>query len=461
MCKSDFKDLTLDGCYYAPINVAVKALLSKRSVSTCSFEWTMMESCIRWDRWTSPHFKRSSELKSIKITSNEEVRQHYKEANRYLIRYSFPATLQNNVPNVYTAYISDDHLMSLEYFKLSIPASSHTGLQRYPHCGVFGRLPRLVYLYLDVFNTVNPLFCARVASDYSPELRNIIISPLAEIPKDVRYDYSMSRKAPKSSSSVSSSRSSTYSIEDDDNYKSNGLQCFVWTMGNTWPEDPDNFKWLCSVNRCPCYKSYVARIIAKHYQHLKLLYLQFDGQHGIAFKSIQFLSNLEDYAKNLRELHLHATSSTLFGQFQYTDKKKRRYGSADDISHYLAQAIAHLPALEIVILENEDCSSLILPQQESLSIVYMTIYDDVLRSLAINCTRLKEVVIWGPHMHITASGVIDFVLGTVSNQSLETIEIDCSLTDNEVAILLHRRSLMTKLKSLKVKDRSNLLFSFQ
>ena len=419
-----------------------------------------MESCIRWYWWSTPSHLAyyGPKLKSITITINESARKRYKETGWYLISGSFPATIPKGVPyhpNMrYHASMTPEHLRFLEYFKLSISTRFPIPCI-YPDYGAFGRLPSLVYLYLDVFNRINPLLCGRVASDHSPKLRNIIISPLAEIPKEVRYDYSMSEKAQTSPAAVES-----YNIEDDDDYHNDGLRCFVWTMGNTRPDDPKNFKWLCSVNTCSCYKKNVARVIAKHYQHLKLLYLQFDGQHGIAFRSIRFLSNINEYARNLQELHLHATSSTLFGQFQCTDTEKRHYGSADDISHSLALAIPHLPALEIIVLENEDCSSLILSQQEASSIVYMTIYDDVLRSLAINCTRLKEVVIWGPHMHISASGVIEFVQETVSNQSLEKIEIDCSLTDDEVASLLHRKSLMTKLNSLKLKNRSNLLYSF-
>ena len=438
-------------------------MLLHAPISTYSREWTTMESCVRWNEWITPSFMsyRGPRPKSITIAVNESARQYYKETGWYLISGPFPATLPQGIPYDYStityhAYMPADHAQSLEYFKLSVSAPLW---HLYPAPGNFGRFPHLVYLYLGAFNHLNPLLCARVASDYSPKLRNIIISPLAEMPKEVRYDYSMSEKAQISSSS--SSAAASHNIEDNDDYNNNGLRCFVWTMGNTRPEDPKNFKWLCSVNTCLCVKKNAARIMAKHYQHLKLLYLQFDGQHGIAFRSIRFLSNIEDYARNLRELHLHATRSTLFGQFQCTDREKQRYGSADDISHYLVQAIVHLPALEIIVLKNEDCSSLILPQEEVSSIVYMTIYDDVLESLAINCTRLKEVVIWGPHMDITASGVTKFVQETVSNQSLEKIEINCSLTDDEVASLLHRRSLLTKLKSLKVKDRYNLLCSFQ
>ncbi|KAI9248024.1 hypothetical protein BDA99DRAFT_576192 [Phascolomyces articulosus] len=238
------------------------------------------------------------------------------------------------------------------------------------------------------------------------------------------------------------------------------LRCFVWTMGNTQLVDRNTFEWFCHVNRCLCFNKNIYRILNKHYQQLELLYLQYGSGQGNAFRSIRFLSlptTLDTVY--LRELHLHATSCSLFGHFySISSKDKMIYGVPEDTSQYLAQAVSHMQALEIIVLKNDDVDypSLLLYEKSAYSSVYMTINDDVLPSLASHCARLKEIVIWGPHMEITGLGVVEISSSMVANQdSLTSLEVDCLLSDEQRTSLLQSSSLKN-LKSLKSKDRPSL-----
>ncbi|KAI9248022.1 hypothetical protein BDA99DRAFT_251701 [Phascolomyces articulosus] len=451
-----FKDwITSDEDFEDEYRIIIQ-MLRHPQILTYHVETTTVKTSKAWYKWNFgfdwewSDYEGSKKLLSITIDNNEEMRQQYKESGGwYPIDDSFPRKEPHNIEDFHPINAPIEHFGNMiwfRYFKLSTPTISVPSERRmYPDHSVFG-IPssRLVYLYLDALNQKNPLISARVASDNSPIMRTIVVSPLAELPKKIRYN--------------DINNLTTFITNRDADENIGDLRCFVWTMGNSRPVDRTTFQWHCRVNRCKCFNKHVYRILNRHYQHLELLYLQFDGAHGIAFRSMRFLSlptTLD--ATNLRELHLHATSCTLFGHFRSTSiKDKMVYGTADDINQYLVRAISHMPALEIISLENDyvDYDTLLMHDESAhSSIVYMTINDDVLLSLASHCIRLKEVVIWGPHMAITGWGVVEFALMTIANQgSLTLLEVDCLLSDDQVTTLLHSDSLKN-LKVLKSKNR--------
>ncbi|KAI9248566.1 hypothetical protein BDA99DRAFT_525029 [Phascolomyces articulosus] len=424
---------------------SIKKMVCHDQILTYSVEATTMKTSEAWYEWTTGYnwedwdYVSTKKVVAITIDNNEEMRQQYKDnGGLFFIDDSFP----RKEPEI--TIVLYEKIKSLTYFKISSPTISVPSTSRmYPDHGAFGIIRSLCYLYLDALNHKNPLISARVASDNMPDLRTICISPLAELPKEIRYN-------------DRNNLSNFYVSRDNDD--SGDLRCLIWTMGNSLPADRNTFEWHCRVNRCRCFTKNMYRILSKQYHHLELLYLQYDGAHGIAFRSMRFLSlptTLE--VTHLRELHLHATSSTLFGHFCSTSIKDRTiYGTVDDMNQYLAQAVSRMPALEIIVLENDyvDYDKLLLHDMSAYSsVVYMTVNDEVLLSLASHCTQLKEVVIWGPHMEITGSGVLEFASTTVANLgSLTLLEVDCLLSDNQVTALLHSDSLKN-LRALKSKDR--------
>ncbi|KAI9277255.1 hypothetical protein BDA99DRAFT_495263 [Phascolomyces articulosus] len=455
----------------------VRLLTKPSSVSAFMIECTTMVSCYKWYNWTSGYYRYpniSNNLTSITIIDNQQTRTHFKENGWFAIDDSFPRAMYGITRNAWMSPLMVSS--NLTYFKLSTPSSIISNERIYPNHGSFSIMHDLVDLYLDSLNHQNPLVSAKAASSNLLRLQNIVIAPLAEMPCGVRYDPNNEERI--DSSTITTSRDNNNNSNTTTTSNEGVLRCFVWTMGNSRPKDPNNFYWYCKVNKCKCFKNYVGRILEKHYQHLELLYLQYDGQHGIAFRSIRFLQTAATMAIHLREIHFHATG-TLFAPYHRNTKTFNHYGFVENFSQYLAEAIPHLPALEIIVLKNEEgcCLS---PQQHNDKksstkvategvidqdvTIYMIIDDNVLQSLAKHCSRLKEVVIWGPYMNITSSAVVEFAQTAVSVPMLELLELNCLLSDTQIETLLHfnhnscnRPPFLEKLKLLKLKDRSIIL----
>ena len=459
---------------------AIVDLINESSILSYAVETTNSESCKKWYNCTSGYFRFPfkdkavmTKLTSVTVINNEKMRRHFDENGWYKIDLSFPRAEKTKPPNY--AFVSPLHVASLEYFKLSAPilvSHPYANDRIYPDDGAFGKTSNLIHLYLDSLNHHNPMIAAKVASDNLPRLQTIVMSPLAEMPEDVRYKADTIRNRDVTTSLTTTSLPTDNSGDNNDNDGSNvthtaGLQCLVWTMGNSRPaDDSDTFRWHCRGNKkCACFSKYLSRILKKRYQQLQLLYLEFDGEHNVALGSIQFLSTtkIEQYATNLRELHLHAYG-TLFSRFRTNNNitpnhqhNNKRPSLHTCLNKYLAGAIARLPALEIIVLKNEgDCLLL-----EESAATCMVIYDEILQSLTSNCVRLREAVIWGPYMQITSAGVVDFILNSaISNQDLELLELECSLSGDQINSLLDIKKNSTVLKKFKLLKLKNCSIPF-
>ncbi|KAI8138460.1 hypothetical protein BJV82DRAFT_630907 [Fennellomyces sp. T-0311] len=267
-------------------------------------------------------------------------------------------------------------------------------------CGMLRQCPNLVHLLLATERSVLHSKCAAQAVEYCPRLRNLVVSPLAEIPKTMK-DWIDKDGHMHSSCTTVEAASSPHKVSSTDE-----LQGFVFTestMHNTEHSD-------------------IISILDKAHKSLMALFISCNG-YSIDSSVICRLAS--HGAPHLRELHL------------LSPWKTGSKHNEDTIEQALVALFSHCPSLEVIEINNT-CPGCSRHHHDGF---ILKTNDEVLLAIARNCPMLYHLKISGCHRH-SGSIMYHFADTVGSKLAYLGIDMDCNFA----------LKIVEKLPALKVLD---------